>query len=264
MQNEYLIDIMDGDRLAGILHMPPVEQRPCPVVVYCPGKNGERYEVHRLAVKFARLLMERGIGFLRFDYYGIGLSDGYYYEMTTSKKVKNVLKAYEYIRSREDVRHDQLWLLGFSDGARVALLAANQEKISQLLLWSPLFFETGGNFPNGKHPKFVRHQTKPKHLVMAWAGLWVGMDFYYDLKSWSIKDEIRNYRGKSLIIYGDDDPLVKEEFAEQHINELHLYENSNLHQVQVLKDAGHLFNSCTHEQNLMRLSSEWLASDLIL
>src|SRR5690606_28605121 len=134
MPEERFIEFEDqGGKLAGILHLPESSTWPCPLVVYCPGNNGERLEVHRIAVKFARVLAERGIGFLRFDYYGLGLSDGHFFEMTTSTKVSNVLKACEFAKGMHEIAADQLLCLGFSDGARVALMASQRMGMDKIL-----------------------------------------------------------------------------------------------------------------------------------
>ncbi|MBU8772113.1 alpha/beta hydrolase [Cytobacillus oceanisediminis] len=263
MSFEQLIEIEDQGRLAGVLHLPPRSMRPCPLVIYCPGKNGERYEVHRLAVKFARSLAEKGIAFLRFDYYGMGLSDGFYHQMTTSTKVSNVIKAYEFATSIPGIDKDSISYLGFSDGARIALMSAIQTKVEKILLWSPLFYEFGGNYPNNMHPRFTRHPKENNILVMPWAGLWVSMDFYRDLQSIDIEAVLRAYTGKSLVIYGDDDPLIKEEFEYIKTNQQSLYKNDPEHQVTVIKDAGHLFTSVNFETQLMNRSYCWLKECLV-
>ncbi|MEH6989552.1 alpha/beta hydrolase [Cytobacillus firmus] len=254
---EKTLEFHDQGKIAGVLHLPTDNKQRFPLVVYCPGKNGERYEVHRLAVKFARFLASRGIAFFRFDYYGLGLSDGFFHEMTTSTKVSNVTKAIEFIQS-SGYQFSNISLLGFSDGARIALMAANQCEIKNLILWSPLFAEFGGNFPNGKRPRFVRHNHHKDFLVMPWAGLWVGLDFYKDLNSIDIDSELREYNGRSLILYGDDDPLIKEEFEYLNTEKYEIYSNNNKNLVQEVKGAGHLFTSRVFEDILMTNSYERL------
>lgn len=260
--NEKLIEITDQGRLAGVLHLPTSIYQPCPLIIYCPGKNGERYEVHRLAVKFARRLAKQGIAFLRFDYYGLGLSDGYFHQMTTSTKVSNVLEAYKFALSIPEVSKTNISFLGFSDGARIALMAANRTGVDKLLLWSPLFYEFGGNFP-GKRPRFLRHSRDSDFLVMPWAGLWVGMNFYRDLQTINIKKELNQFQGKTLIIYGDDDPLIQEEFEYLKTNKSYLYQDNSEHQVKVVKGAGHLFTSLFLEDQLMVSSEEWIKRECL-
>ncbi|MFD7524199.1 alpha/beta hydrolase [Paenibacillus chitinolyticus] len=258
---ERLVELeVEGHRLAGILHMPESARQPCPVVVYCPGKNGERYEVHRLAVKFARRLAERGIACLRFDYYGLGLSDGWFHEMTTSTKIRDTLAALRFVRETEGVDPGRIAFLGFSDGARIALMSAVRTGISRLLLWSPLFSEFGGNFPGGRKPRFFRHPLYPDAMVKPWAGLWVGMDFYRDLQQIDIGKELLACEVDSLLIYGTDDPLIEEEFAYMETTRYPIYSGTTRHQVSPVEGAGHLFTSVRLEEKLMDESFGWLAA----
>ncbi|MEK3788527.1 alpha/beta hydrolase [Paenibacillus sp. FSL K6-1230] len=263
---ELYVELEDkGGRMAGILHLPPQGEGPYPAVIYCPGKNGERYEVHRLAVKLARRLSELGIAMLRFDYIGLGLSDGHYYQMTTSSKLSNVSQAYSYMAEHPEIDSTRLAFLGFSDGAKIALLAANQTSVQHIVLWSPLFHEFGGNYPNGRHPRFVRHPEASDVLVMPWAGLWISMDFYRDLATYDAEAEIRKYAGESILIYGEEDPLIQEEFEQMQRTDLGsvpIYSGDARHVVHAVREGGHLFTSVVLEQQLMRLTSDWLMQKL--
>ena len=64
-----------GDRLLGILHRPRVRQQPIGVVIVV---GGPQYRVgsHRQFVVMARQLAAEGFAVLRFDYRGMGDSDG--------------------------------------------------------------------------------------------------------------------------------------------------------------------------------------------
>ncbi|SDN48127.1 hypothetical protein SAMN04488137_4627 [Fictibacillus solisalsi] len=263
MAIEKFVELEDQGKLAGILHIPDGLQSPCPLVIYCPGKNGERYEVHRLAVKFARHLADQGIATLRFDYYGMGLSDGFYHDMTTTTKVSNIEAAYRYAKNLEFVDQNKMAYLGFSDGARMALMAANRTNVTNLLIWSPLFNEYGGNYPNAKKPRFTRHKTHSNKLVMPWAGLWNSLDFYKDLQGINILQELNQYVGNSLLVFGGNDPLVAEEKEHLDTSAIALYQNDGLHRTHTIPDAGHLFTSESLEQQLMEVSGAWLQEHLM-
>ncbi|WP_214483015.1 prolyl oligopeptidase family serine peptidase [Bacillus sp. SM2101] len=260
MAIEKFIELEDQGRLAGILHIPENIKGKCPLVIYCPGKNGERYEVHRLAVKYARKLAKKGIATLRFDYYGMGLSDGFYYDMTTTTKVSNIEAAFNYASKLDFVNKDQIAYLGFSDGARIAIMSANRTNVNKVVIWSPLFDEYGGNYPNNKRPKFSRHKYRKDKLVMPWAGLWVSMDFYRDLKNIEIIDEIKSYSNPSLLIFGGDDPLVQEEMEFMSVDELPIYQGTTKNQTYTIPKAGHLFTSEELENTLMTKTTNWLLS----
>ncbi|MCK6259461.1 alpha/beta hydrolase [Fictibacillus sp. KIGAM418] len=263
MANERFVELENQGKLAGILHIPEGLQSACPLVIYCPGKNGERYEVHRLAVKFARQLAEQGIATLRFDYYGMGLSDGFYHDMTTTTKVSNIEMAYRYAKTLEFVDQKKVAYLGFSDGARMALMAANRTNVTNLLIWSPLFNEYGGNYPNAKKPRFIRHKTQPNKLVMPWAGLWNSLDFYKDLQGMDILHELNQYVGNSLLVFGGNDPLVEEEKEYLDTSNIPLYQNADVHRTHTIAGAGHLFTSESLEHQLMGVSGAWLREHLM-
>ncbi|PWW03189.1 hypothetical protein DFQ01_10786 [Paenibacillus cellulosilyticus] len=259
---EILLQLQDQGKLASVLHLPDNNTN-CPIVIYCPGKNGERFEVHRLAVNLARRLNKIGVGFLRFDYFGLGLSDGVFYQMTTSSKVSNVLTAQRFVHEWMQVNNERLLYLGFSDGARIAVMAANRSNISRLLLWSPLLYEIGGNFPGNKKPRFIRHPMDKDAYVMPWAGLWVGMDFYRDLNNISIEQELDRYRGNSMVIYGDDDPLIIEEFEVMKTNETRLFRPSERNHLEIIEGGGHLFTSQQLEEQLLSKSIHWIQSQMM-
>lgn len=260
---ERFVEIVDIGRLAGILHLPDKISTPCPLVIYCPGKNAERSEVHRLSVKLGRQLSRSKIALLRFDYYGLGLSDGFYHEMTTSTKVSNVIKFYNFARNLPEIDSRNIFLLGFSDGARIALMAANQLKLDRLILWSPTFYEFSGNIPNSKIPKFQRHPTIKDILVMPWLGLWMSIDYYKDLKKIRIVEEINEYKGKSLIIYGDNDLLVQEEFTFLETNKTRLYINDTNNKVIPIPRGGHLFCSTSLEHKVIVETEKWISNFIL-
>lgn len=262
MSHEVFVSMEDQGQLLGILHLPDGEDASYPTVIYCPGKNGERYEVHRLAVKFGRLLADRGIAMLRFDYYGLGLSDGYFHEMTTSTKVSNVMKAYEYVSDHAKLDRNKIVLLGFSDGARIALLSALQAGVGRIVLWSPLFQEYWGNFPGTSVPRFTRHPQFRDKLVLPWAGHWVGMDFYKDLKLHEVDRKLNRYNGESLLLYGEEDPLYCEEREKMPPNNFSIYHGNKKNQVIGIARAGHLFNSVELERCVMAYTADWLYQTL--
>ncbi|WP_270166440.1 alpha/beta hydrolase [Paenibacillus sp. SYP-B4298] len=259
--HERLIEInAPHGRLAAVLHHPGASAEPPSLVIYCPGKNGERSDVHRLGVNFARRAAALGIAVLRFDYSGVGLSDGDYHEMTVSSKVSDTIAVYRYACGLPDLNTATTAFLGFSDGARTALLAANQTGVNRLILWSPLFQEWGGGYPQGRHPRFVRHPLHPLLPVMPWAGLWVGMPFYKDLQQLDLPEQMRSYNGTSIVIYGEEDPLVAEERIRMDTESLPLFDDDSDHRVCAIPQADHLFASIEHGECLLDHTLCWLRS----
>lgn len=260
MSVEQFIEIEDQGKLAAVLHLPRVSKQPCPIIIFCPGKNGERSEVHRMAVKYARKLARQGIAFLRFDYYGMGLSDGNYYDVTISGKVSNLIKVHQYVRNLAAISPEQIIYLGFSDGARIALLASSQTGVNKIIFWSPLFYEIGGSTPYQKKRRFIRHSDNREKIVMPWGGLWVNLEFYLDLQRLDIHTSLQNYWGRSLLIYSDNDPLVVEEFEVMQTSQYAIYQDGSDHKVEIIHGGGHLFSSIVLERKVLQKTSNWLKS----
>lgn len=260
---EIVVTIEDQGKMLGVLHLPEKRSYPCPLIIYCPGMNGERFEVHRLAVKFARYLAEKGIAFLRFDYYGMGLSDGYYFQMTNSTKVSNILCAFDYVQNHfPEIDLHKCVLLGFSDGARIALAAALEKKLQHVIFWSPVLKEFQTENDSAKYKTRFKLHPKYKKVMKPWIGLWVGIDYFKDLKHFNFEQMIHAYHGKSLQIYGSDDPLAEEskilleEIFKQN-------QRTQEHDVYSVEQAGHLFTSVKLERHLMDITYSWLHDKLL-
>ncbi len=257
-RNEHYFKISDQGSMAAVLHTPAQIDEPCPVVIFCPGKNGERSEVHRLAVRLAWLLSDAGFAMLRFDYYGSGLSEGSFYEMTPLTRVSNVKAVIRNVRERPEINRNQVILLGFSDGARVALGAACEMNIQKIILWSPVFFEPPGMLDNTKKIKFIRCPYDPNVLVTPWAGLWLGINFYKDLRDMTVEQLLVEYREESLVVYDDEDLLVETERELLRQIDCSLFKPSLQNEVEIIADGGHLFCSIEKANELLSVTLSWL------
>ncbi|MBD2847465.1 alpha/beta hydrolase [Paenibacillus sp. IB182496] len=111
------------------------------ILVYCYGFNGERSDRHRMAVKLSRQLKVTSIAVLRFDYLGLGISDGDFVNVTLKTKLKDTLAVIRFIERRIP-QISNIIFLGFSDGASIAMASlteyAGRLNILGLLLWSPV------------------------------------------------------------------------------------------------------------------------------
>ncbi len=110
-----------GQKLVGFLHHPAAE--PKAAVILCHGMESSK-ESEKLAT-LSRRLSERGILALRFDFAGLGESEGKFEEMTYSGEVEDLRAAYEVVVK---YRPKKIGVLGSSMGGTVALLFAAQEK----------------------------------------------------------------------------------------------------------------------------------------
>ncbi len=92
---------------------------------------------NNVVVSVAEALAEAGWGALRFNFRGVGLSQGQYDSMVG--EVKDARAAKDFLQARPEVAPDQVALVGYSFGGLMALYAAAESQdLSALALVSPM------------------------------------------------------------------------------------------------------------------------------
>lgn len=127
----------DGVQLAGTLTSPS-GPGPYPAVVLLSGsgaqdRNGEIMG-HRPFLVLADHLTRREIAVLRVDDRGVGGSEGSLAAATSSDLAGDALAAVHYLRTRPDIAWRRIGLLGHSEGALVAPLAATRSSDVRFLV----------------------------------------------------------------------------------------------------------------------------------
>jgi uncharacterized protein len=121
----------DNVKLAGTLTLPPGKGK-FPAVVLITGSGAQdRNETilgHRPFLVLADFLTRRGIAVLRVDDRGIGGSERGSPGATTENYVGDVLSGVEYLKSRADINHKKIGLIGHSEGGMIAPIAAVRSK----------------------------------------------------------------------------------------------------------------------------------------
>jgi hypothetical protein len=131
------ITFPSGDlTLEGLLHRPPV--MPHPAVVVChphPLFGGNMHNSVVTAVCHA--LVEAGIAALRFNFRGVGRSQGRFGEGVGERE--DVIAALAYLRQREGVDSAKVGIVGYSFGAAVVLVAADDQMAALAAISPPSF-----------------------------------------------------------------------------------------------------------------------------
>ncbi len=122
---------IDSVTLAGTLTLPDSGKN-FPAVVLISGSGGqdrnEEIFGHKPFLVIADYLTRNGIAVLRFDDRGIAKSTGNHSTATTEDFVKDVLAAVEYLKTRNEINHSKIGLIGHSEGGMIAPMAAIQSK----------------------------------------------------------------------------------------------------------------------------------------
>jgi alpha/beta superfamily hydrolase len=145
-----------GDvRLEGVWHFPEPSIS-MPAVVVChpyPLYGGDMSNT--VVVAICKALAERSIAALRFNFRGVGGSEGAYGDGI--KEQGDVRSALTLVFSRSDIDRERVGLVGYSFGARVALsVAVRDSGVSLLALVSPASPDSGWEQIKGyPHPVLV-------------------------------------------------------------------------------------------------------------
>ena len=118
--------------LSGTLTIPQTEG-PFPAVLLISGMgpNDRDYTTcgHKLFLVLADALTRRGIAVLRVDKRGIGKSTGTFDTTVTSKDLAgDVLAGITHLKTRKDINHRQIGLIGHSEGGMIASMVAAESK----------------------------------------------------------------------------------------------------------------------------------------
>ena len=122
--------------LEGLFHRPPAT--PHPAVVVChphPLFGGDMHNSVVTAV--CQALVEAGIAALRFNFRGVGRSQGRFGEGVGERE--DAIAALAYLRQREGVDSAKVGIVGYSFGAAVALVAADDQMAALAAISPPVF-----------------------------------------------------------------------------------------------------------------------------
>lgn len=128
----------DDITLAGTLTYPDGEG-PFPAVVLISGsgpqnRNSEIFG-HKSFLLIADYLTNRGYAVMRYDDRGVGESTGKFAQATSEDLSYDAEAVFEYLRTRDNIRKDQVGYIGHSEGGMIApMVAARNQNVAFLVL----------------------------------------------------------------------------------------------------------------------------------
>jgi hypothetical protein len=121
----------DQVRLAGTLTLPKSDG-PFPAVIlitgFGPQDRDDSVFGHKPFLVLADHLTRLGIAVLRVDDRGVGKSTGNFSEATSQDFAADALAAIEYLKTRNEIAHGKIGLLGHSEGGLIASMVAIQSR----------------------------------------------------------------------------------------------------------------------------------------
>lgn len=120
-----------GITLAGTLTYPESGSKyPAVVLISGSGPQNRDEEVmgHKPFAVLADYLTSQGIAVLRYDDRGVGQSQGDFALGTTADFASDALAAFAYLRTRTEINHKKVGLLGHSEGGTITFMVAAGNK----------------------------------------------------------------------------------------------------------------------------------------
>jgi alpha-beta hydrolase superfamily lysophospholipase len=232
MKMENVTFLSEGQKISGVLHLPDRKSPPCIIASHglLSSKESEKY------IALGDRLSEEGFAMLRFDFRGIGESEGSVEGDTISRRVMDLGSAIEFVRSRRDLRN-RIGLLGSSLGGYVSLLKvpqAQEEKIRAVVIWATPFHldDLKSNKGTEGHPLPPKafFEDLPKHRLLP------------------ILPKVSN----CLVIHGEKDELVPVDQAWEIFNNL-----AAPKEIRIIEGGDHRLTDAAHRSRALELSTAW-------
>lgn len=193
----------DGKDIWGKAFIPNTAEARKPTVIMAHGFNGTEEETKA----YAECLAMRGVASYVFEFCGGGnrsRSEGKTTEMTILTEQANVEDITRQVKSWDFVDSTRVALLGCSQGGLVAALtaAANPEMFKALVLVYPalLIPETA--------PRMLQQFDANGGQPMDVMGMKLGRVYYEAINGLPVLDLIGKYKGKTFMVYGDQDGII--------------------------------------------------------
>jgi hypothetical protein len=220
----------EGQRISGILHLPERESPPCIIASHglLSSKNSEKY------IALGERISGEGMAMLRFDFRGIGESEGGEEDNTISKKIVDLGAAIDFIRSRPNLGN-RIGLVGSSLGGYISLIRASMEKeIRAVVIWAtPFHLDDLG----------TKKQEEDYPLP--------GEAFFKDLPKHRLLPLLPKV-SSCLVIHGEEDELVPIDQAWEIFHSLGAPK-----EIHIIEGADHRLTKPAHRGRAMELSVEW-------
>jgi dipeptidyl aminopeptidase/acylaminoacyl peptidase len=229
MRIEKIFFMSEGMKISGVLHLPDQANPPCVIASHglLSSKDSEKY------VAIGKRLSQEGIALLRFDFRGIGESEGRLQDDTVRRRIADLGSAIDFVKSHWGTG-DRIGLLGSSLGGYISLIRASMEReMRAVVIWAtPFHLDDLGSKGTEENPLPGEAFFKdlPKHRLLP------------------LLPKVSN----CLVIHGEKDELVPVDQAWEIFHNLGAPK-----EIHVIEEADHRLTNPSHRHRAIELSMDW-------
>ncbi|MCX7919269.1 MAG: prolyl oligopeptidase family serine peptidase [bacterium] len=241
-----------GMQMIGIIHRPEGKSN-CPAVIFYHGFTGNKADAHWVFTKFARKLVEHGIGAFRFDFRHSCDSEGDFSQMTISGEISDAIVAIDYLSVEPWVDRTRIGVFGLSLGGCIAAIVSGRDsRVKSTVLWAPVA-KPWEDFYNAGLPK----QDLPFEEQSA---IYIGAAFREELPFIRPLDEIIKRNRPVLIIHGTEDQTIPYQRGQEFAQALNQIGCKN--KLILIPGGDHTFSKKIHEDKVIAESVKWFVETL--
>ena len=234
-----------GEILSALIERPEVDVRAYALFAHCftCSKN------IGTATRISRALAGRGFAVMRFDFTGLGNSEGDFANTNFSSNIDDLVAAAAYLRQREQAPGV---LIGHSLGGAAVIAAAPQIPETRAVVTIAAPDDPG-------HMRHLLRDKVPDIERQGWAHVSIGgqeftikKQFLEDVSGHSLEDALQNLNLPLLLLHSPMDKLIGIEHA------YHLFEVANQPKSLIsLDNADHLLNNPADAEYAAEAISAW-------
>lgn len=239
-----------GLRLSGILKLPAGDPHPIWAILSHGMLSSKDSRKHS---ELSRLLCEKGVAALRFDFSGQGESEGSAEVITNSNGIDDLSSAIKFL---EGLGAERFLLAGSSMGAGVSILTAARfpSEVSGLALLSSVVHS---NMIWDAMTADQRREWRTSG-IFSFEGRRVAFDTVEDGRKHDIPGTLRAYRGPVLFVHGTEDELIDYRLVEELAGS-----REAPTEIKIVIDADHRFSEDEHRSQALAAVVEWVSRSLL-
>jgi dipeptidyl aminopeptidase/acylaminoacyl peptidase len=229
MRTEKVSFMSEGQKISGILHLPDERNPPCVIASHglLSSKDSDKY------IALGERISKEGMAMLRFDFRGIGGSEGRIEDDTVSRRIVDLGSAIAFVKFYPGMGN-RVGLLGSSLGGYVSLLRASMEReVRAVVVWATPFHL------DDLRSKGSRESPPP------------GEAFFEDLPRHRLLPLLPKV-SNCMVIHGEKDELVPVDQAWEIFTSL-----GPPKEIHIIEDADHRLTDPAHRQRAIELSMDW-------